>query len=363
MQIHSISLPITNLYKCLRTTSQDIVSKVKSDYKPLNITEEHHKSFSKLNRLVSQHIAKPAFLYGVGSQFWCKPNQPTLEQRVNQAAVPCLPTDSAALNSTLFWFILSFTNWEHYDCIAGNITKDIPSEPFGNTAVTFFGKIQDVPTYYLIRTSWSHDLVRSECTSHFLWMSHSGELHVLSLGKFRMFPKRDITVTWLGTLWICWLCPGLGHCIEIGLENSECTCNVLGRYRVGSLSISLQCTCSILVWYTTPCPQCAVWHTIWTITCDGLEQIWECCLDFSKLSQCSLDPQCILNYIVIHPSPWWLWIFNIQPSASASVVGQQPHTLHHWNMEQDYSLGRASLFWEYCKTSAMRTWGVRINSK
>ena len=30
----------------------------------------------------------------------------------------------------------------------------------------------------------------------------------------------------------------------------------LGRYMVGTLSISLQCTCSVLVWYTTPRPQC-----------------------------------------------------------------------------------------------------------
>ena len=53
-----------------------------------------------------------------------------------------------------------------------------------------------------------------------------------------------------------WQCPGLGHCREIGLENSEYTCSVLGRYMVGTLSISLQCTCSVLVQYTTPCPQC-----------------------------------------------------------------------------------------------------------
>ena len=55
-----------------------------------------------------------------------------------------------------------------------------------------------------------------------------------------------------------WLCPGLEHCREIGLENSERTCSVLGRYMVGTLSISLQCTCSVPVWYTTPCPQCVL---------------------------------------------------------------------------------------------------------
>ena len=52
-----------------------------------------------------------------------------------------------------------------------------------------------------------------------------------------------------------WLCPGLGHCREIGLENSKHTCIVPGRYLIGTLSISLQCTCSVPVWYTTPCPQ------------------------------------------------------------------------------------------------------------
>ena len=67
--IHSIALSITNLYKCLGTTNQDVVSKVKSNYKSPNVTEEHHKSFSELNRLVSQHIAKPTFPCGVGSQF------------------------------------------------------------------------------------------------------------------------------------------------------------------------------------------------------------------------------------------------------------------------------------------------------
>ena len=75
-------------------------------------------------------------------------------------------------------------------------------------------------------------------------------------GCSNQLPNGDITVTWLGTLWVYWLCPGLGHCREIGLENSERTCSVPGRYMVGTLSISLQCTCSVPVQYTTPCPQC-----------------------------------------------------------------------------------------------------------
>ena len=93
------------------------------------------------------------------------------------------------ISGTPFWFILSFTDQEHYDRIAGYITKYVPSEPLGNTAGTFFGEIQDIPINYLIRTSQSHDLVHFECTGRFLWMSHSGKLQVLSLGKFRMFPS------------------------------------------------------------------------------------------------------------------------------------------------------------------------------
>ena len=88
---------------------------------------------------------------------------------------------------------------------------------------------------------------RENCR-YFLW-ENSGCSHQL--------PNGDIVVTWLGTLWVYWQCPGLGHCREIGLENSEHTCSVLGRYMVGTLSISLQCTCSVPVRYTTPCPQCA----------------------------------------------------------------------------------------------------------
>ena len=39
--------------------------------------------------------------------------------------------------------------------------------------------------------------------------------------------------------------------IEIGLENFECVCSVLGGFGVGTLSI-----CSVPARYTTPCPQC-----------------------------------------------------------------------------------------------------------
>ena len=50
--------------------------------------------------------------------------------------------------------------------------------------------------------------------------------------------------------------PGQGNCRNTGRENSECTCDVLGRYIHGTLSISLQCICDVLAWNTGPCPQC-----------------------------------------------------------------------------------------------------------
>ena len=93
------------------------------------------------------------------------------------------------ISGTPFWFVLSFTDQEHCDCITGYIAKHTPNEPLGNTAGTFFGEIQDIPINYLIGTLRSHDLVHFECTSCFLWMSHLGKLQVLSLGKFRMFPS------------------------------------------------------------------------------------------------------------------------------------------------------------------------------
>ena len=60
---------------------------------------------------------------------------------------------------TLFRLILNFTDLEHCDQTDGNTAKDTANEPLGNITGTFFGKIQDVPTTFLFRTSWSHDLV------------------------------------------------------------------------------------------------------------------------------------------------------------------------------------------------------------
>jgi len=65
---------------------------------------------------------------------------------------------------------------------------------------TFFQEIQDVPMDYLIRTPQSHHWEHCGCTGHFL----------------------------------CW-----EHCNQIGLENSECVCDLPDGFLVGTLSISL----------------------------------------------------------------------------------------------------------------------------
>ena len=69
---------------------------------------------------------------------------------------------------------------------------------------------------YIIRTLQSHHWGHCECTEHFL---------------------------------------GQENCKEIGLENYECTPSAQAGIWVGTLSMSLQCICSVPAWYTTPCPQ------------------------------------------------------------------------------------------------------------
>ena len=91
------------------------------------------------------------------------------------------------------------------------------NEPLGYTAGTFFGKIENVPINYLIRTSQSHHWEHCEYPDHFL----------------------------------AW-----GNCRETGLENCECTFGFPAGYLAGTLSMSLQCICSVPGGYTTPCPQC-----------------------------------------------------------------------------------------------------------
>ena len=76
------------------------------------------------------------------------------------------------ISDTWFWFILSFTDWEHCDHITGNTAKYTVNEPLRNITGTFFGKIQDVPIDYLIGTSQSHDWEHCECTDDSLCWEH-----------------------------------------------------------------------------------------------------------------------------------------------------------------------------------------------
>ena len=103
------------------------------------------------------------------------------------------------ISGTLFQFIFSFTGWEHCDRTTGNTAKYTVNEPLRNIMGTFFGKILGFPMDYLMGTLQSHDLEHCECTGHFLYWE---------------------------------------HCNEIGLGNSECVCNVLDGFLVGTLSIS-----------------------------------------------------------------------------------------------------------------------------
>jgi len=72
--------------------------------------------------------------------------------------------------------------------------------PLRDTAVTFFGKIQDVPINYIMGTLQSCDLGHCECPG---------------------------------------CSPGQGNCRNTGRENSECTWDGQGGYIPGTLSISL----------------------------------------------------------------------------------------------------------------------------
>jgi len=90
--------------------------------------------------------------------------------RILPKVVHCGGNDGYILNvplrfisSTPFWRILGFTGWEHHGCTAGDTAKYSLNEPLGNIAVTFFGKLEVYPTYYLMGTSWLHDLEHCEC--------------------------------------------------------------------------------------------------------------------------------------------------------------------------------------------------------
>jgi len=119
----------------------------------------------------------------------------------NDGDIPNIPLGKFSI--TPFWLILNFTDSEHCDRADGNTAGNTVNEPLGNITGTFFGKIQDVPTTFLFRTSWSHDLVHCECTGCFLSMSHSGTLQYFFWENLKCthgLHNQDTAVTSLGTL-------------------------------------------------------------------------------------------------------------------------------------------------------------------
>jgi len=111
------------------------------------------------------------------------------------------------ISSTPFWFVLSFTGWEHRNHTAGNTVKYTVNEPLGNIMGTFFGKIPGLPTDYLIGTLWSHDLGNWEHTEQFFQNEPLGNIVGTFFGKILGFPMDYL----IGTL--------QSH----DLEHCECT--------------------------------------------------------------------------------------------------------------------------------------------
>jgi len=153
-----------------------------------------------------------------------------------------------------------------------------------------------------------------------LWMSHLETLQVLSLAKFKIHPtlsylghpgtlqmywpfsvneplrhiavffweiskcihglhNQDTAVTSLGTLWMYWVFPGPGKLQINWLGKLWMYFQCPGWYMVGTLSMSLQCICSIPAQYTTPCPQCISCLLVpsylrTNITCFSLVSLW-----------------------------------------------------------------------------------------
>ena len=118
---------------------------------------------------------------------------------------------------TLFQFILNFTNWKHHNPTSWEISRNISNVLCQNTIGTLFGIFLNVPNNFLIGKPQSHHLGHHKSIPSFPW----------------------------------W-----GNCKETSWEYSECTCNILGGYLAGTLSISLQCICDVPGGNTTPHPQC-----------------------------------------------------------------------------------------------------------
>ena len=161
----------------------------------------------------------------------------------------------------ILWDPVSNTDSEHCDRTDGNTAKDTANKPLRNTTGTFFWKIQDVPTTFLFRTSQSHDLVHCECTGCFLSMSHSGTLQYFFWEILKCthgLHDQDTAVTSLGTLWMYQVFAAPGKLQRNWLGKLWMYFQCPGQYMVGTLSMSLQCICSVPAWYTTLCPQCMI---------------------------------------------------------------------------------------------------------
>jgi len=129
----------------------------------------------------------------------------------NDGDIPNVPLGKFSI--TPFWLTLNFTDSEHCDRADGNTAGNTVNEPLGNITGTFFGKIQDVPTTFLFRTSWSHDLVHCECTGCFLSMSHSSTLQYFFWENLKCthgLHNWNTAVTSLGTLQTYRVFPGPG---------------------------------------------------------------------------------------------------------------------------------------------------------
>jgi hypothetical protein len=73
--------------------------------------------------------------------------------------------------------------------LTGKAVKSTVNEPFGKTMGTFFGKIQGVPTGYLIGTPWSHHLENCKCANHFLHREHCKKTGTELSTSLASFPK------------------------------------------------------------------------------------------------------------------------------------------------------------------------------
>ena len=87
--------------------------------------------------------------------------------------------------------------------------ENLKDDPVWNTARTFFGNISSVPKVFLMGTPWLHNQDHLKCTGN-----------------------------------------------SLPLENLQCSCSVRSGNTAITLSIYLQCTCSVPAPDTGSCPQC-----------------------------------------------------------------------------------------------------------